>query len=593
MGSQSNNNYKIMDYSRAVELALKGEEEGFNYLYESTYRSKYFMALKYMGNDSDAMDVIQDAYMRAFSKLDTLDAPNKFPSWIGTIVANTAKNALAKKNPVLFSDISGEDEDGEDFEYQIEDESQQYRPEVAYTKQETVELAHELINSLSEEQRMCILMFHIEGRSIREIAETLGCSENTVKSRLNYGRKNIKEKGEELQKKGYKLYGVAPLPLLVYLLRMENNMFVTSAKAAELLSGVVTKNIISSGAHAAQSQMANHSGGHATQSQMANRSGGQAIQTHAGVKAKAVTTVAKKEVAKRGAAHAISGKIIASVAGAAVVIGVATGTWSYNNSTKNEPVAVREVQNNVARNDETVIAEQTTVPVTEEITTSAPEIKSAKVTYKKIDKSRYLDRGKKKIEIYYNKPVLQGDTPAIKKINKAISADCGEFLSKKTLDEAYEDSKEEYQDYPESELFHYADTKVTYNKNGIISISVNTSHYTGNGNGRPWYNTYGMTFDLKTGKRLYLSDVCRGNTQQIKSAIKKEVRKGASGDDYMYINSGADIRWEAIDEKKIKDFKFYLNSKGKAAVYFDAYELVSGIGGQVAGETFEIKSKYK
>lgn len=72
---------------------------------------------------------------------------------------------------------------------------------------------------------MCLLLFHIEGISIREIAQALNCSENTVKSRLNYGRKNLKIKAGELKKKGYRLYSLAPLPLLLYLLRAEESLF--------------------------------------------------------------------------------------------------------------------------------------------------------------------------------------------------------------------------------------------------------------------------------------------------------------------------------------------------------------------------------
>ncbi|MCD7724588.1 MAG: RNA polymerase sigma factor, partial [Clostridiales bacterium] len=211
-----------MNYTEAIELAKNGNEAGYNFLYETTYRSKYYLALKYMQNEEAAKDVVQDAYIRAFEKLDTLEAPESFASWLGMIVANTAKNALQKKNPMLFSDIAEETE--EEFEYQIEDDHVQGQPELAYSQKETQALVHELIDSLSEEQRMCILMFHIEGQSIREIAEMLGCSENTVKSRLNYGRKNIRGKAEELQKKGYKLYSFAPVPFLLYLLRSEQKV---------------------------------------------------------------------------------------------------------------------------------------------------------------------------------------------------------------------------------------------------------------------------------------------------------------------------------------------------------------------------------
>lgn len=64
------------------------------------------------------------------------------------------------------------------------------QPELSYIKEETKGLVHYLLDGLSDEQRMSILMFHIENTSISEIAQAMDCSENTVKSRLNYGRKN-------------------------------------------------------------------------------------------------------------------------------------------------------------------------------------------------------------------------------------------------------------------------------------------------------------------------------------------------------------------------------------------------------------------
>lgn len=209
-----------MTYTEAINLARAGEERGYGFLYEKTYKSKYYLALQYMKNEEEAEDVLQEAYIKAFSKLDTLENPEAFQGWLGMIVANTAKNMLAKKRPLLFSDLAVDDE-GEAFEYQIEDDDLEVQPELSYTRQETKELVHELIDSLSEEQRLCILMFHIEGIPISEIARAMDCSENTVKSRLNYGRKNLRMKAEDLQKKGYKLYSVAPLPLFLMLLRSE------------------------------------------------------------------------------------------------------------------------------------------------------------------------------------------------------------------------------------------------------------------------------------------------------------------------------------------------------------------------------------
>lgn len=207
---------RSMDYKEAVQLARAGDGRGFECLYESTYQSKYYLALQYMKQKEAAEDVLQDAYVRAFTRLDTLEAPERFPAWLGQIVANTAKNALAKNQPLLFTDVA---EEMEDFAELMADEGVASQPELAYTMEETRALVHELLDALSDEQRLCMLMFHLEGASIKEIAQTLGCSENTVKSRLNYGRKNLKAKAEELQEKGYTLYNIAPLPLLLLLLR--------------------------------------------------------------------------------------------------------------------------------------------------------------------------------------------------------------------------------------------------------------------------------------------------------------------------------------------------------------------------------------
>lgn len=230
-----------MNYTQAVEAAKKGEEEGFTFLYEQTYKSKYYLAMKYVRNEEIAKDVLQDAYMKAFLKLDTLENPEAFAGWLGIIVANTAKNELKKNNPMLFTELEGDSEE-ERFEYQIEDENIDNQPEMAYSQKETQELVHEFIDSLSEEQRICILMFHIEQKSIQEIADALECSENTVKSRLNYGRKNIKAKAEELQKKGYKLYGVAPITLFLHLLMSEEKEMEASG-ICEAVGGELAQNI--------------------------------------------------------------------------------------------------------------------------------------------------------------------------------------------------------------------------------------------------------------------------------------------------------------------------------------------------------------
>ena len=117
-----------MNYKQAVEAALQGNANAFSALYESTQNNMYYLALKYMKNPDDAKDVLQDAYIKAWQSLPTLKDPEHFPAWLGRIVANTAKNMLVKKKPDLFSELEKENEDGDEFVFQIEDENTSYQP---------------------------------------------------------------------------------------------------------------------------------------------------------------------------------------------------------------------------------------------------------------------------------------------------------------------------------------------------------------------------------------------------------------------------------------------------------------------------------
>ena len=297
-----------MNIASAVKAAQNGEEAGFSFLYRATWRDKYYIALKYMGNDADAQDVLQEAYAKAFRKLDALEDPEKFPAWLGRIVANTAKNALEKKRPTPFTELEWE-EDGSSPVDDLEEDAVEAQPELAISRKETKELVRELIGSLSDEQRICVLLFYLEGQSVREIAEALDCSENTVKSRLNYGRKAIRKQVEQLQKRGY-LLGAAPMPLLLRLLRNEQTFpeFSQAAESAMQASGSQASGSQTGGSQASGSQ-----------------TNGSAAGSH-GLGA----TV--KETAKQTLMHTALGKTLASVV-AAVIVGTAVGgAVIWNNS---------------------------------------------------------------------------------------------------------------------------------------------------------------------------------------------------------------------------------------------------------------------
>ena len=119
-----------------------------------------------------------------------------------------------------FTDMSGDNEsDDLSFEESIEDERTDLNPEMAMDEKEVRRLVLEILDQLPEDQRLVIGMFYYEEMSVKDIAFTLGVSDNTVKSRLSYGRKKVKELVLDLEKKGTKLYTVAPFTFFLYLLR--------------------------------------------------------------------------------------------------------------------------------------------------------------------------------------------------------------------------------------------------------------------------------------------------------------------------------------------------------------------------------------
>lgn len=208
----------MQDIQMTIEQAKKGDQSSFFALYNDTYPRNRYIALRYMKQESDADDVLQDAYIRIFNNLDkyTYNGERSFQSWTSKIVSNTALNHLRKNMPLLFSET--EDEEGKSVVFDIEDERIDSQPELSYEKQEVSAIVNNLLEDLSEEQRIVVMMYYFQEFSVKEIASICACSENTVKSRLNYARKNIEKKASDLRKKGI-LTSAFSLSVLAILLR--------------------------------------------------------------------------------------------------------------------------------------------------------------------------------------------------------------------------------------------------------------------------------------------------------------------------------------------------------------------------------------
>ena len=208
----------------SVEDVVQGikdrNEKAIEEFYSLTYKQGFSVAIQIVKNEQDAMDLLQDAYLSALTKTEQLESSAKIKSWFNCIVANRCRDWLRKKkgrNTQLFAELENDEYD-EGVEDRFANENMQFSPDESADYAETKRLMQEILDKLPEDQRLCILMYYYEELSVGEIAQALECSTGTVKSRLNYARKKIKNEVEELERKGTKLYGIAPLPFIVWML---------------------------------------------------------------------------------------------------------------------------------------------------------------------------------------------------------------------------------------------------------------------------------------------------------------------------------------------------------------------------------------
>ena len=197
-----------------VSSAKSGNKKSFDKLYELTHNDVWYNCLSLLKDEENAKDIMQETYITAFLKLDTLKDEEKFCGWVTTIAVNLCKKKLKGK-----------------VEYQIDDEvliaktetDELMLPEEYINKAEKRKVLLQIIeDTLSFNQYQVVLMFYFNELSIAEIAQALEISEGTVKSRLNSSRAKMKTAIEDYENKsGDKLHGVVVVPFFTTIFKEE------------------------------------------------------------------------------------------------------------------------------------------------------------------------------------------------------------------------------------------------------------------------------------------------------------------------------------------------------------------------------------
>lgn len=214
---------------KAIQQMKNGEETGFNAVYSATYNRVYFRAKQIMKKEEDAQDLTQIVFVEAYKNIHTLQAAEALYSWLDGITYNQGMKIYRKQRDVLLT------EEAEGMFDILENNDISFMPEFTADQKATAEIVKGIIEELPELQKAAVVAYYFDGLKVERIAELMECSVNTIKSRLNYARKYIKERVEEKEKKeGYRLH-VLGLPVLWYAIRTMSDRTTLTAQAAQTI----------------------------------------------------------------------------------------------------------------------------------------------------------------------------------------------------------------------------------------------------------------------------------------------------------------------------------------------------------------------
>ena len=232
----STNEMKLTDL---VNSAAHKDNAAMEKLYKEFYPDVLFVCQKFNLNKEDARDIAQETFITAFGNIDKLQDATKFRPWLIKIANNKCLDFLKHNRIISFESI-------DETEGITELPDKRKSTEEIVVEKEIGEILRDLIEKLPVEQRVTVFMFYYQDYSVKEIAEMYGCSENTVRSRLNYAKKHMQKEIDRLDNKDIKHRCIALLPFLFIIFQSERDVFACEIPSctgviSSVMSGSVNK----------------------------------------------------------------------------------------------------------------------------------------------------------------------------------------------------------------------------------------------------------------------------------------------------------------------------------------------------------------
>ncbi len=182
------------DNNRLVERSRQGDHGAFRQLFEAYSPFVYRLVYRMVGSPDDAADLTQDVFVRAYERLHTLKDGQAFHAWITRLAVNVTHDKARRKQLNTLSLDAPPPGCEEGSEWQIAADTPDH--DAGMLSAELAARVQQALLTLSPDHRAVVILHHLEGMAVEEIANTVGVPTGTVKSRLARARAELKRKLE-------------------------------------------------------------------------------------------------------------------------------------------------------------------------------------------------------------------------------------------------------------------------------------------------------------------------------------------------------------------------------------------------------------
>lgn len=175
-----------MEDAHLIEKTLAGDSAAFGELVRKYQDRLYNTMVHVSGNTEDAYDVVQDAFVQAFVKLETFKHSSRFYTWLYRIAFNMAATMRRRQRPVVSIEMGRDLHGGDPM-------TTNQGPEQILEQQENRDRVQAAIARLGDEHREVVVLRDIEGCSYETIAEILDVPVGTVRSRIHRARSALRD----------------------------------------------------------------------------------------------------------------------------------------------------------------------------------------------------------------------------------------------------------------------------------------------------------------------------------------------------------------------------------------------------------------